>query len=315
MGYRSEHMSPGPRWPDVIRVAEPQHGLITREQLLKLGLSPQAIKHRVRRARLHPVRRAVYAVGRPELSREGRWMAAVLRCGEGAALSHASAAALRGSGPYLRPIEVSIPFPRSVRAASLRVHRRRTLRPADVTSKRGIPVTTPLRTVVDPAVRLDHEALEATINELDRLDLIAPDDLRAALGDLGHMSGVGKLRRILDRDTFRLTDSELERRFLPIVRRAGIPVPRTRRILNGYRVDFFWPDLGLVVETDGLRYHRTPGQQARDRRRDQAHTAAGLTPLRFTHGQVAYEPRDVEATLRRVVATIRARQTGPNPRP
>jgi very-short-patch-repair endonuclease len=242
-------------------------------------------------------------------------MAAVLRCGEGAALSHASAAALWGSGPDLRPIEVSIPFPRSVRAARLRVHRRRTLRPADVTSKRGIAVTTPLRTVVDLAVRLDHEALEATINELDRLDLIGPDDLRAALGDLESQAGVGRLRRILDRDTFSLTDSELERRFLPIARRAGLPVPQTRRILNGYRVDFFWPDLGLVVETDGLRYHRTPGQQARDRRRDQAHTAAGLTPLRFTHGQVAYEPRDVEATLRRVVATTRARQTGPHPRP
>ena len=67
--------------------------------------------------------------------------------------------------------------------------------------------------------------------------------------------------------------------------------------MNGFRVDFYWPELGLVVETDGLRYHRTPAQQARDRQRDQAHTAAGLTALRFTHAQVRYEPDHVKATL------------------
>ena len=98
---------------------------------------------------------------------------------------------------------------------------------------------------------------------------------------------------MLDRRTFRLTDSELERRFLPLARAAGLPVPLTRQRVNGFEVDFFWPDLGLVVETDGLRYHRTPAQQARDRLRDQAHTAAGLTPLRFTHAQVRFEPGHV----------------------
>ncbi len=70
------------------------------------------------------------------------------------------------------------------------------------------------------------------------------------------------------------------------------------------RTDFYWPDLGLVVETDGLRYHRTPAQQAKDRRRDQAHTAAGLTPLRFTHGQIAFEPAYVRATLEEVARRL-----------
>jgi very-short-patch-repair endonuclease len=105
------------------------------------------------------------------------------------------------------------------------------------------------------------------------------------------------LREVLDRRTFTLTDSELERRFLPIARSDGLPPPRTGHYLNGFKVDFFWPELGLVVETDGLRYHRTPAQQSRDRLRDQAHTAAGLTPLRFTHAQVRFEPRHVRATL------------------
>lgn len=113
------------------------------------------------------------------------------------------------------------------------------------------------------------------------------------------------MRRILDRRTFALTDSELERRFLPITRAAGLPLPETGRKLNGFKVDFYWPDLGLVVETDGLRYHRTPAQQARDRMRDQAHTASGLTCLRFTHAQVRFEADHVRATLAAVVRRLK----------
>jgi very-short-patch-repair endonuclease len=94
-----------------------------------------------------------------------------------------------------------------------------------------------------------------------------------------------------------LTDSELERLFLPIANAAGLPKPLTRHRLHGYRVDFFWPKLGLVVETDGLRYHRTPATQTRDRERDQLLTAAGLTVLRFTHAQVRYQPKRVQTRL------------------
>src|SRR5690242_3384511 len=91
--------------------------------------------------------------------------------------------------------------------------------------------------------------------------------------------------------------------FLPIARQAGLPQPVTGRTLNGFKTDFHWPDLGLVVETDGLRYHRTPGQRARDRVRDQAHAAAGLTPLRFTHEQVRFDPDYVRATLAAVLCS------------
>jgi very-short-patch-repair endonuclease len=103
-----------------------------------------------------------------------------------------------------------------------------------------------------------------------------------------------------------MTDTELERRFLPIARRAGLSRPETQAHVNGFRVDFYWPELGLVVETDGLRYHRTPAQQAIDRIRDQAHAAAGLTPLRFTRAQVRYEPSHVEATVAAVARRLRA---------
>jgi very-short-patch-repair endonuclease len=116
---------------------------------------------------------------------------------------------------------------------------------------------------------------------------------------------VQPLRQILDRRTFTLTESQLERKFLPLARRAGLPAPQTGTYVNGFKVDFFWPDLGLIVETDGLRYHRTPAQQARDRVRDQEHTAAGLTSLRFTRAQVAFEPDRVVATLIAVTRRLR----------
>jgi very-short-patch-repair endonuclease len=104
-----------------------------------------------------------------------------------------------------------------------------------------------------------------------------------------------------------MTDSELERRFLSIVDSLRLARPQSRQHLNGFRVDFHWPDLGLVVECDGLRYHRTPAQQSRDHLRDQAHTAAGLVPLRFTHEQVRYEPEPVRRTLATVVRRLEDR--------
>jgi predicted transcriptional regulator of viral defense system len=281
----------------VLELAARQHGVVTRAQLLELGLSAPAIKYRLRRGRLHPVHRGVYAVGRPQLTRLGSLNAAVLAAGPGAALSHEQAGEVYGlRGRRRAPIEVTVPAGAMRLRPGIRIHRR-ALSEADITTRHGIRVTTPVRTLLDLADRLSERQLEAAVNEADRLDLVDPERLRAAAAG----RGAPTLRDLLDRDTFALTDSELERRFLPIVRRAGLPPPLTQQRLNGFRVDFFWPDLALVVETDGLRYHRTPAQQARDRRRDQAHAAAGLTPLRFTHHQVAHEARSVETTLRAVV--------------
>jgi very-short-patch-repair endonuclease len=293
----------------VWRLAAAQHGVVAHRQLVRLGVHPQAIKHRVASGRLHRVMRGVYAVGRPDLTQPGRWMAVVLACGPGAALSHGTAAALSEIGSE-RPgvIEVSVPDRTRPRRNGIVAHRR-VLRPDEVTTRDGIPVTAPIRTLVDIACRLTRRELERAIREADTRGLCDPDELRAALDDMRGQRGVGVMRRLLDRHTFMLTDSELERRFVPIARRAGLPRPQAQVMVNGFRVDFFWPELGLVVETDGLRYHRTPAQQAADRVRDQAHTAAGLTPLRFTHAQVAYESRHVEATLAEVTRRLR-RATG-----
>ncbi len=258
---------------------------------------------------MHPVHRGVYAVGRPELTRHGRWMAAVLACGPGAVLSHLSGGALLGiveNDGF--DIEVSITASSFRRRPGIRVHRRLRLTTADVGTYDGIPVTSPVRTLLDLATRLGPRALERAINAADALDLIDPESLRAELDRRDGQRGVSALRRLLDRRTFRLTDSELERRFLRLVARAGLPAPLTQRHVDGFRVDFVWHELGLVVETDSLRYHRTPAQQARDRLRDQAHAAAGRTPLRFTHAQVRYQPRQVEATLTAVARRLTSNQ-------
>ncbi len=289
-------------------LARRQHGVIARCQLVELGFSPAEIRHRLATGRLHRVAWNVYAVGRPQLGEPGRWMAATLRCGPGAVLSHGSAAAAwKIRRERDAAIEVSVELRSRPRAAGIRIHRRRTLPLHRIRRVAGIPLTDPTLTLTDLAGRLPRGALEAAINEADKLELISPEALRVDLEQLSRQPGVAALRRCLDRDTFRLTDSELERRFLPIVRAAGLPLPLTRQRVNGYRTDFYWPVLGLVVETDGLRYHRTPAQQARDRRRDQAHARAGSTALRFTHAQVRFEPEEVRETL----ATVAGRLADP----
>jgi very-short-patch-repair endonuclease len=232
-------------------------------------------------------------------------MAAVLSCGESAVLSHSSAAALWRIGFEQRNvIELSLPSPFQRRHTDLRIHRRPSLQDRDVTAEYGIPVTTPIQTLIDLSLRLDGRAVERAINEADKYDLVHPPELRVALEERVGEPGVARLRQILDRRTFRLTKAELERRFLPLARKAGLPTPLTGQWVSGFEVDFHWPDLGLVVETDGLRYHRTPAEQARDRLRDQAHTAAGLVQLRFTHEQVRYEPEYVERILAQTASRL-----------
>lgn len=253
--------------PEVWRLARRQHWVVTYEQLLGLGLTRAAVRHRVAVGRLHRVARGVYAVGRPDLTTDGRRMAAVLSCGPQAALSHQSAAALYGiAADDPRHVHVSIPSSLTRRRPGLVVHRRAVL---SAVTHRGIRVTTPATTLADLARVLARPRLEAAVIEADKRDLIGAATAEAILG-------AGYAR----------TDSPLERRFLALALAAGLPAPLTQARVGRHRVDFLWPQLGLVAETDGLRYHRTPAQQARDRRRDQELTVAGLTVLRFTYAQV-----------------------------
>jgi very-short-patch-repair endonuclease len=287
-------------------MARRQHGVVARRDLLALGFDPDAIKHRIATGRLHLVRRGVYAVGRRELSSEGRWMAALLASGDDAVLSHGSAAELWGIGVEGRLIEVTVRHRTWSRLRDVKGRARPSLPDGDVTVFRGIPVTSPMRTVLDQAATpISDASLERLVNEADTARGVNFDframrhyyDLRRG------EPGVGRLRSLLDPETLRLSDSELERLFRPLALAAGLPQPLTKVLVNHYEVDFYWPDLGLVVETDSLRYHRNAIKQSRDLLRDQVHTASGLTTLRFTHWQVAREPGHVEAIL---AATRRA---------
>ncbi len=280
---------------------------MSHRQLLDLGLSAEAIRHRIARGRLHPKARGVYAVGRPELSRWGELMVGVLTSRGVVAVSHDTGTELWGvRRREVGPIHLSVPGTAPHRRRNVIVHRRRVLTPDRIAVRHGIPVTALPLTLIDVAAQgMSERQLEAAINQTDALDLLDPPALRAELAALAGQPGVARLRELLDRHTFRLTDSELERMFLRLVRRAGLPEPQTQRYASGWRVDFIWPGLGLVVETDSLRYHRTPAQQNRDYERDHAHRLAGLWPLRFTHFQIARLPRHVLRTLRAEVLRLR----------
>jgi very-short-patch-repair endonuclease len=281
---------------------------VARRQLLALGFNARAIEHRVARGRLHLVMRGVYAVGWPRLTPKRRWMAAVLACGDDAVLSHRSAAALWGIGTERRGIvDVSVRRRCELRRPGLRVRGRPALAREDIVRRDGIPVTAPARTLVDLATELEPIRVERTVNEADKLDLIDPEALREELEAYSGQPGAPALRRVLDRHSFRLSDSDLEIFFRPIAARAGLPSFLTKQIVNGWEVDFYWPDLGLVVETDGLRYHRTPSTQTRDARRSRSHALAGMTPLRFTHYEIKHEPARVRAELSRAARMLRAR--------
>jgi hypothetical protein len=300
-----------PSLSEVAALAARQHGVVTHGELRELGLSADAIRHRVARGRLHRVHRGVYALGRAELSREGRWMAAVRACGENAVLSFDAAGALYGVLPGDRRPEVSLRGRSGRHPHGIRIHRPTHLGEDDVTTHRGIPVTTIARTLVDLGSRHSRAVVERAVDRADAADLIDPEALRDTLDAGPAVRGTARLRAWLDEHTFVLTESQLERHALPLFAAAGLGIPHTRVSfdepgLRGTRADFHWPDLGLVIETDGRRYHRTAAQQTRDARRDQLHTAAGRTPLRYTHWQVRHRPAEVLETLAPTVRRLRA---------
>jgi predicted transcriptional regulator of viral defense system len=282
-----------------------QHGIVARRQLLALGFNAREIEHRVGRGRLHLVMRGVYAVGWPQMTQERRWMAAVLACGDRAVLSHRSAAALWHIGTERNGmVDISVTRRAELRRPGLRVRGRPSLSTTDTVTWDGIPVTSPTQTLLDLATELPEREVERIINEADKRDFVNPETLRVKLESRAGEPGAPLLCRLLDKRTFRLSDSDLEILFRPIAMEAGLPLPLTQQMLNGFEVDFYWPELGLVVETDGLRYHRTPSTQARDVRRDRAHTLAGMTPLRFTHYEIKYERPKVAAELSRIAKRL-----------
>lgn len=288
--------------PDVAvaAIATRQHGVVSWQQLVAAGLGRGAIAHRVRAGLLHRLHRGVFAVGHVALTRESRWMAAVLAYGSRAALSHASALAhwdLRASSAAI--IDIAVRSRNGLaRRQGIRLHRLGALTATEVATHRGIPTTSVARTLLDAASRLQRPGLARAVERAEVLRLF---DLGAVLGTLSaHPThpGARRLRNALAvyRDD-ELTRSELEARFLTLCADHHIPRPLVNRVVDGEEVDFYWPEQRLIVETDGRRTHLTPAAFERDRASDARRALAGDRVVRFTHRQVCDEAARVAGTL------------------
>jgi hypothetical protein len=239
--------------------------------------------------RLHRLYRGVYAVGHTVVNCHGRWLAAVMACGDGAVLSHRSAAALWDIRPSAAGrIDVTVSHTSGVRSTRrIVVHRSR--RPTETTRHEGIPVTTPGQTLADLALALPKRALEkaAEMAEAQRLDVRIPP---------GH-PGETRLREAIAHDLSTTTRSPLEDAFLELCDTHGIPRPLVNTVVEGFEVDFCWPEQRLIVETDGHAHHGTRAAFERDRARDARLTALGWRVMRFTARQVRSESGSVAAVV------------------
>lgn len=308
----------------IATLAARQHGLVTRGQLVALGVSASAVDRRLAAGRLHPVHRAVYAVGHPLLSRRGSDLAAVLACGAGAVLSHRPAAALRELiGSNGRP-HVTARRSRGA-VAGIVVHRSRGLHPEETTVRDGVPCTTWARTLLDLAPEVPASRLVRVLEATVLAGLYDHHELTAVLGRAGGHSGVGPLRRALAQghhlDPAR-TRSALEEAFVDLFRTAPQPVraPRMNAWLvlddgNAFEIDALWERERLVVELDGRRFHTLNGARRRDRARDAALRHAGYTVVRLGWADVTGRPsqtrRRIAAVLGRTDPTQRGRDGPP----
>jgi very-short-patch-repair endonuclease len=293
---------------EIAGLARRQHGVVSARQLAALGLPQQAVAHRAAAGRLHRVHHGVYAVGHPVLGIRGHWMAAVLACGPGAALSHASAAALWDLRRSAAGI-VDVTARRTGRKRpGLRIHRPRTLPPDETTTHEGIPTTTPARTILDLAGALSPTRLNRLLDQAEILELTDYPALAAiARAHPGH-HGATKLERALHTHYAgaTLTNSDLEVRFLELCRSRGLPMLLVNADLAGKQIDFLFADARLVVEVDSWRYHKTRHAFENDRARDVLTLRAGYRTLRFTDRRLEREPHGVAEAIAAVLADRRA---------
>lgn len=296
------------RTDPVGELAERQYGVVARRQLLALGVTPRGIHSRVTRGILIPLHRGVYAVGHRQLRAEGRWLAAVLAVGPGAVLSHRDAAALHGMRKAPESPKVSVTTTSTARTvAGVWLFPRRRLTADDRTVARGIPVTTPARTLVDLAPLLTAGQLAATLGETDRRGMLDPAAVQRALKRTKSRHGQGhrRLTAALDaheRHGAALLRSELEERFLDLVLSARLPRPRLNAWIGDVEVDALWPDERVVVELDGWAHHKERAAAARDRDKTNRLQVAGYVALRFMHGDLVARPAEVAAAIRAALA-------------
>jgi uncharacterized protein DUF559 len=293
---------------EILRIASLQYMMIRLDQLLAIGLSERGVQQRVADGRLFRLYPGVYAVGRPDVPLKGSWLAAVFACGEGAALSHESAAALLGLVKPGGAIHVSITSRSRRSHPGIDIHRPRHLLPADITAVDGISCTTVARTLFDVAGSRPRWLFLRLLEQAevqDGLDMAAIEELlvrspnhpgarrlRASLGSGG--PGEGRVK------------SELERRFRRICKKAGLPKPAINEWLQvpgeEWQGDFVWHHQKLLVEVDGWTFHRTRLAFERDRRRDRLLALQGWRVARFTWRDLRDREDEVVSTLTRLLS-------------
>jgi very-short-patch-repair endonuclease len=279
-------------------LAATQYGVVARRQLVALGLSPRTIDRRLATGRLHPLHRAVYAVGHRVVERRGHWLAAVLACGPQAVLSHRSAAALWGIRDVGQSrFDVTLPTSGHHRPG-ITLHRA-ALAETDRTTHDHIPTTSLPRTLLDLASLTPLDAVVRALEEAERRRLIDTRPIHELLTRTNGHPGGSALQRALSvyEPQATRTKSDLERRFLTLITQAGLPRPTLNTLVEGYEVDALWPEQKLIVELDGFATHRTRAAFERDRKRDAALLAAGHRTLRVTARRLDVEPAAIVAQV------------------
>ncbi len=261
-----------PRARDVglAALAEAQFGVVTSAQLVALGFSSSAISRMVGSGRLVPLYRGVYAVGHAQLLARGRWLAAVLACGEGAALSHTKSASLSDLRNCERSlVDVTVAGRTRSGQRGIRLHRVRHLHPDDVTEIDGIRVTTIARTLLDLCDVLPAIQVRRAFEKAERMDRL---DYRALRLVAERAHGRRALKVFLpliaeDHSPAARAKSDLEARFLDFVRERDLPTPAVNSLVGGHEVDAHWSGTKLVVELDSWEFHRNKRSFHADRRK------------------------------------------------
>ena len=275
------------------RTVERQLGHITRGQLLDLGYGVGWIDYRVATGLLLPVHDGVYAVGHVPKHAHARSMAAVLAGGDGAALSHAAAAALWDVGEW--PATLEIVAPQQRRHRGLRCHRSKTLTRRDIRTRHGVRVTSPARTVLDLQPRLTDAGLTRVVNDLR----VAGHLNRTAFAQLCARST--RIARLLG-DSERPTRSALEDRFAAFLIRHRLPLPEFNVVVDGREVDALYRNERLIIELDSWAFHGDRAAFRRDRHKDGRALADGYRTLRLTTDDL---DADHAAELRQILAQYR----------
>lgn len=289
----------GSRDAAIAALAAMQRGVVHRDQLLALGVHPSGIVRRVAAGRLHPLLPRVFAVGHVALPIGGRELAALLWRGPSSVLSHGSAAWLLGlhaSAPT--PVHVSSAAGRTAGRSGVVTHRCRRLDPGDVRERDGLRFTAPARTLLDLAETETVSDLERTVAEARVRRLVSARDLRGIVAKYPGRRGAQPLGALLDAEQEpTLTRSEAERAFIAVLRRAGLPMPRTNVRVRGFEVDALWANQRVIVEVDGYAFHRGRRAFEQDRRKAAVLESAGYRVLRVTWRQVTESPELVAALV------------------